>query len=168
MYRVVGIGDYIISHDERDILRTYSLATCVAVTLYSPIKKVLAMVHIALPSSTINAKSGIDRPGYFADTAIPLLVDTMFCRYKCEPCELVVHLFGGAQSINSNDIFQIGSKNIAAIEKLLTSYNFSFDDGETGGIYSRTIEMDVATGTPKVTYHPLWIQDIGTGEAPIL
>ena len=47
MDKIVGIGEYAISNRREDIIKTFALASCVAVTAYSPSKGVAGMVHIA-------------------------------------------------------------------------------------------------------------------------
>lgn len=157
MNRIVGIGEYIISDNEEDILKTFALATCIALTVYSPLKKVLGMVHIALPSSNINPDNTLLRPGYFADTAIPLLINKICLDYDCCKYELIVNIYGGAQSICKTDVFNIGKRNIDAVKEILSHNSIPFNAEETGGTNSRTVEMDVATGTVKIYLQPIQI-----------
>jgi len=155
MDRVVGIGEYIISCDEKDVIKTFALASCVAVTIYSPSKKVLGMVHIALPSSDIDTEKSILSPGYFVDTAVPALIREICSNYKCNKDELVVNVYGGAQSQHQNDYFKIGERNIKEVECHLKKHDLSYNINETGGYYSRTLVADVATGTVKLNMHPM-------------
>lgn len=37
--KIIGIGDFAISNDTTEILNTYNLSSCVAVTAYCPFKK---------------------------------------------------------------------------------------------------------------------------------
>lgn len=39
MVRVVGMSEHIVSNADGGILRTFSLASCVAVAVYCPIKR---------------------------------------------------------------------------------------------------------------------------------
>lgn len=155
MKRMVGIGQFITSNQQTDILITYALASCIGITMYSPSKKVLGMAHIALPFSSINNGGNKDQPAYYADKAIPLLLTGMATDYGCTKNELIIHLYGGAQSIRTTDCFQIGSRNLDAVKAILSSNFLPFDASETEGTISRTIEMDVATGKAKIISHPM-------------
>ena len=146
MNNVIGIGEYFVSNREGDTITTYALASCVAVTLYCPVKKAAGMIHIALPEPTDNNTKKL---GYYATTGLPTLFDTMKNAFGCKRNELSIQLFGGANSIRSDDVFCIGQRNIEAIKVMLYEYGVRFNLKEVGGYVSRTIEMEVATGFIK-------------------
>jgi len=156
MKRTVGLGGYAISNSQGDILVTHGLASCIAVAVYSPSKKVSGMVHIVLPSPPPNQmfSSG---PYYYAATGIPLLINRMCSEYGCLKSNLCIGIFGGADSIREEDFFMLGQKNKDMVEKVLKGLNLSYDASETGGTVSRTLEMDVETGIVKVSYQPITI-----------
>ena len=68
----VGIGDVTVSGGEKEI-KTYALGSCVALVVWDSMLKVGGMVHVALPESEINPEKARDKPGYFADTGLPVL-----------------------------------------------------------------------------------------------
>ena len=148
MNNVIGIGEYFVSNKEGDTITTYALASCVAVTLYCPIKKAAGMIHIALPESVDDNESA-RKSGYYATTGLPLLFENMKSSFGCKKNELYIQLFGGANSIRSDDVFCIGKKNIEAIKSILFDYGLRYNFKEVGGYVSRTIEMDVSTGSIK-------------------
>jgi chemotaxis protein CheD len=78
-------------------------------------------------------------------------------KYGCPKELLEIELFGGADSVNPNDMFQIGTKNVKAVIKMLKRWNLNYLAVETGGTNSRTIELDVATGRKKIYLQPLII-----------
>lgn len=152
MIKVIGIGDYAVSSSEEDTIKTFALGSCVALVIYCPDYKKLGMVHIALPDSSI-VRNEINKykEGYFADIAVPLLFNKVcggFINYKKE---YKVSIYGGALSMNKNDIFNVGLKNLVKIREILCENNVEFDFSNTGGNYSRTIEIDVMTGTPIIS-----------------
>lgn len=157
MNKVIGIGEYAISDDVKVAIKTFALSTCVALTVYSPVKKVLGMVHIVLPSSEIRVNKKGTGPAYYADTATPMLVNRICYRYGCKEEELRLMLFGGALSVQGNDIYNIGSRNIEAVNSILKGMNLKVCYSDTGGYKSRSITADVATGTVKVKYRPMTI-----------
>jgi chemotaxis protein CheD len=103
------------------------------------------MVHILLPSTQKYQEQSLG-PCYFAITGVPLMINSMCSDYGCQKGELIVRLFGGADSIRDNDVFWLGKRNIKAVVKVLTEMNLTFDVSETGGLISRTLEMNVANG----------------------
>ena len=70
---VVGIGEYCVSNDPDDIIKTFALGSCVAVIMYDKIKKIAGLIHIALPYSEISDEKREKLPGYFADSGFTLL-----------------------------------------------------------------------------------------------
>jgi len=148
MMKIIGIGDYAVSSNDEDTIKTFALGSCVALVIYCPNLRKLGMVHIALPNSSITRNENNKyKEGYFADVAVPMLFNKVcggFVNYKKE---YEVSIFGGALSKNKNDIFNIGLKNLIKIKEILIENNVKFDYSNTGGNYSRTIEVDVKTGT---------------------
>ena len=157
MEKIVGIGNYAVSNSKNDILKTFSLASCVALTVYCPSKNASGMVHIALPAPDPLNDDSNKRPYYYATTAVPLLINRMCYEYRCNKNDLGIKLFGGADSIQINDQFEIGKKNLYYIKEILDYMGLKNDASETGGNCSRTLEMDVFTGKIKLTMQPIMI-----------
>ena len=152
---IIGIGEYAFSNKKIDKLKTFALSSCVALTAYSHERTVAGMVHIALPSP--GCKGDVKtRPGYYATTAVPILINAMRSQFGCVQSELKVHLYGGAKSIR-NDVFNIGERNIDAVKYILANFNIRSAKEDLGGMKSRTLEMDVATGDILVFSQPLKI-----------
>ena len=80
---IIGIGEFAISDNPQVVIKTFALGSCIAVVMQCPQNGVLGMAHIALPSSEINREESNSRPGYYADTAIALLLDRFMNKYKC-------------------------------------------------------------------------------------
>jgi len=102
--KVVGIGEFQVSDDPEEILVTYSLGSCVGVVVYEPFRRVGGMLHFMLPDSEINLERAREKPGVFADTGIPLLLQS--CRaLGADLKKLQVKLVGGAELLGSSDFF---------------------------------------------------------------
>ncbi|MDP4145765.1 MAG: chemotaxis protein CheD [Bacillota bacterium] len=154
MEKVIGIGEWAVSNNINDSIKTYALGSCVAVTVYCFDKRVLGMAHIALPYSGIKVTEAKPE-AYFADKALPLLIDKV-CQLSLEPSpKLIIKLFGGAQSNNRLDVFNVGQRNIAAIKNILEQQGFPYDSLNTGGNVSRTVSAYVADGNCEVHKYPL-------------
>lgn len=157
MDRIVGIGEYVISNNKSDIIKTFALATCVAVTVYSALKTTAGMVHIVLPHPTSSGNDKSQNPYYYATTAVPALINEMQLRYGCKKDELDIKLFGGAKSVFGNDIFNIGNKNVEMVKKVLGEMGLRYSVADTGGVNSRTLIMEIADGTVRVLLQPIII-----------
>ncbi|WP_318503981.1 chemotaxis protein CheD [Bacillus sp. T3] len=112
------------------------------------------MGHIVLPR-TMDLQNASEKPGYYALTGVPFLINKICTEYKCSISELEVSLFGGANSIREKDSFQIGKRNAEEVLKMLKILNIKPVSTEIGGYSSRTIEMDILSGNVKVIKQPI-------------
>jgi len=139
-----------VSNTPDDQLRTFALGSCVAVVLLHRPTKTVGMVHIALPDSSIEKNSrSISKPGYFADTGIPALLQPMKdigCISTKNTGGFAVKMAGGANIMRSSDTFKIGKRNILTVKKILWSYGLAPLAEDVGGTISRTVTVDVNTG----------------------
>ena len=154
MELVVGMGEYIVSDQEDDVIRTFALASCVAVTVYSPIRRAAGMIHVVLPFPP-GGKDMPKPPEYFAITGVPLLINAMWTKYGCRREELLIQMFGGADSINHQDIYMVGKKNIDTVKNALLNMGLTIKKADLRGRESRTLEMSVKTGEVKVLRQPI-------------
>lgn len=157
MNYILGIGEYAIANNDEDFLITYALGSCVAVIMYCPIKHVAAMAHIAMPETIRTSSVGMDKPAYFADSAIPLMVKTMVGKHNCSPEKLLVQLVGGAESRSKTDPFKVGSKNVDAIKRLLREYQMRYSAEHVGGHKSRTVTFDLSSCTLEIKAQDMMI-----------
>jgi chemotaxis protein CheD len=148
----VGIGEYITSKEANEILITYALGSCVAFVIHCPVTKNTAMAHIVLPQADRNLhyKHVKDKPGYYADLIVPKLVTQFLMRPKCEKNKLKIFLAGGAESLSTEDVFHVGLRNVAMIQKQLKKFEIKPTKMEVGGAVSRTVEVSVDNGDLKI------------------
>ncbi len=156
MERIVGIGDYAISDKEDDIIKTIALGSCVAVTVFSPSRKVAGMVHIALPFSVLPNEDRT-KPCYYAESAVPFLINKICREYNCMKTDLSINVIGGAVSIRKDDLFRIGQRNVEVVRQKLRELDLPYDDSETGGTCSRTLTMEVSSGKIRIDSRPMII-----------
>jgi len=143
---LLGIGEIGVSTDGRPI-RTQGLGSCVAVSLWCPGKKAAGLVQIALPESRIHARKASEKPGYFADTGIPALVEELKERgCKVSKRETEVKIMGGAEIMNTNDVFNIGEHNLAAVRRVLSQEKLRVVAEEVGGHASKSVTVFSKTG----------------------
>ena len=70
---VVGVADMVVSNDSSAEIVTYSLGSCLGVTIYDPVKKIGGLLHLMLPDSKIDAAKAASMPYMFVDTGLPRL-----------------------------------------------------------------------------------------------
>ena len=157
---ILGVGDYGASNTPGEDVKTFALGSCVSVIFLDPKTRTVGMAHIALPDSSINKAKATEKPGYFADTAIPALLLQM-TKFGCDKRGkgMVVKLCGGANVMDTNDTFQIGKRNALAIKKILWSYGMGAVSEDLGKNYSRTVSISVSAGqiTLSSPGKPNWI-----------
>ncbi len=144
--KIIGIGEIGYSNGAGDTIKTMGLGSCIAVIFYAPKLNLVGMAHVALPDSTIASDRAKKLPGYFADTAIPLLVKKFKAAGVTKRSELVIKLAGGASIMDPNGVFNIGKRNILAIRKILWQNRLGAIAEDVGKNFSRTVWTEAATG----------------------
>lgn len=147
---IVGVGGLATSNLHGEALKTIALGSCVGVIVLAPRHRAVGLLHVALPESKINTSLAVEKPGYFADTGIPLLLNRM-ASYGCMPNQLIVKLAGGANIMDPDQNFSIGKRNLLAVKKILWRYNLGPIAEEVGENISRTVSVSVDTGRVTVS-----------------
>lgn len=142
---VVGIGDCKVSKDPNDTLVTHALGSCIGVMIYDPVVKVAGLLHYMLPESSLDLEKARLKPFMFADTGIPELFHMTYALGAVKQ-RLIVMAAGGAQMLDPNGTFNIGKRNQLAMRKIFWKAGVLIKKEEIGGMASRTVRMDVATG----------------------
>lgn len=128
----VGIGEYKLGTIQ---ISSIGLGSCVAVILYDKKRKTGALAHVMLPES--NGRN--ERPGKFADTAVPLLVSEME-KNGSSKRNLSAYLVGGASMFKQfKGNLDIGNRNITAIKKILTEMNIPVKSEDVAGTSGRSV-----------------------------
>ncbi|PNU21107.1 chemotaxis protein CheD [Geothermobacter hydrogeniphilus] len=149
---VLGIGDFGASATSGCAIKTYALGSCVAVIMLDPRTRTIGMIHIALPDSKINPSKVRERPGYFADTGLPRLLEKMVAvSGNSNTRSYVVKLAGGASIMDPNDTFNIGKRNVLAAKKILWANGMGPVAEDVGANYSRTVTVSVDTGEVTIS-----------------
>jgi chemotaxis protein CheD len=141
----VGIGEYGVSRNGDDVIKTYALGSCVAVIMYDKIKKIAGLIHIALPDSSVNSDKARNKPGYFVDTGLPLLLKEMKSS-DAGRNHVWMKIVGGSNIMDTESRFNIGKRNVLAIKKYLWKNRLGIIAEDVGGNISRTVIVSVSTG----------------------
>ena len=136
---MIGIGEYRVGSFP---MMTIGLGSCIGLTLYDPQKKSGAMVHIMLPDSG----GRTDRPGKYADTAIPLLLKELD-KIGSSNRSLVAKMAGGAcmfEYFGTN--LNIGERNTEKVRIVLKERGIKLSAEDVGGKVGRTVTFLPASG----------------------
>ncbi len=148
----VGIGEFSVSKDPVDVLKTFALGSCVAVISYDKVNRVAGLIHIALPDSTVNSKKAEGKPGYFVDTGLPVFLREMKKKSATANANNVwIKIVGGSNIMDKERRFDIGKRNVLAIKKYLWKNQLGIIGADVGGNISRTVSISVATGELSVS-----------------
>jgi chemotaxis protein CheD len=132
--------------NDSDVIITYSLGSCLGVTVFDPETRVGGMVHCQLPTCSSEDKSkAVANPAMFVDTGVTLLFQRFF-ELGGAKSRMLVKAAGCAAILDSNGFFRIGERNVTLFRKLLWKNNILLKGSEVGGDISRTLVLDMATG----------------------
>jgi chemotaxis protein CheD len=129
---MIGIGEYRVGSFP---MMTIGLGSCIGLTLYDNSLKVGAMVHIMLPESSGRK----DRPGKYADTAVPMLLKELNA-LGCRNRSVIAKMAGGAcmfEYFGTN--LNIGERNAEKVKALLKEYNIPLVKEDIGGKVGRSV-----------------------------
>jgi chemotaxis protein CheD len=148
---VVPMAGMRVSADPDDELITYALGSCLGIAVHDPDVHVGGLLHAMLPLSTADPEKAAQNVALFVDTGVPVLFRA--CYEKGARKErMVVRVAGGAFLTESekDDLFQIGTRNLVVLRKLLWKNGVLLRAQDVGGRRSRTLSLCVGTGTVTV------------------
>ncbi len=146
---VVGVGGLAVSNNESIILTTYSLGSCLGVTIYDPVSRAGGLLHAMLPDSSINPAKAGEQPGMFVDTGISALFRAVY-ELKGDKYRMQICVAGGAQFLDKSGIFNIGLRNFDCLTRVFTKHGLKIDAQDVGGLVSRTIHLHLSTGEVRM------------------
>lgn len=142
---IVGVADMRYSSVPEDVIITYSLGSCIGMTLYDTEKRIGGLVHCMLPLSKIDAAKAANNPFMFIDSGVTAFLQVLF-DMGAQRKTLVAKVAGGAQIMDDKGVFNIGERNNTVVRKMLWKNNILISGEDTGGSVPRTISLDLATG----------------------
>ncbi len=142
---VVGIADMKVTKNPEDTLITFSLGSCIGVTIYDPLTRVGGLLHFMLPDSHIDPQKAERNPWIFADTAVPSLFREAY-KFGAGKERLKVKVAGGSQIMDGSSYFNIGKKNYIALQTIFRNNGVSVSAEDVGGNGNRTVSMELSSG----------------------
>lgn len=146
----VGMAELRIGQ-EPDVLAAYGVGSCVIVIMFDPRSKKGGLAHVVLPDSAGISQERLN-PRKFADTAIPLLFQTL-AHAGAYRSSVWAKMVGGAEMfpLTEDHNTRIGAKNSEAVESALTKLGVPIQGKELGGSCGRSVELHLDTGKVSVT-----------------
>lgn len=148
--RIIGIAEAVITNNPLDILITYSLGSCLGVSMWDPVAKVGALAHFMLPSSKKATAQQAGKPFAFVDTGLVAMLEDVYARGG-EPARLIVKIAGAASPMDAAKRFQIGQRNVTIARKLLWKNGLMIAASDVGGTSPRTMRLYMSSGETTVS-----------------
>lgn len=146
---VVDIADFQVTGDPVASVITYSLGSCIGVSIWDPVAKVGGILHYMLPESNLSPDKAKSNPSMFCDTGIPQLFRAAY-KLGAAKKRLVVKVAGGSQLLDDNGTFNIGKRNYLALRKIFWKNGVMIDAEDVGGSVSRTLKLNIGTGAVTI------------------
>ena len=146
---IVKVSDARISRDTDSLLVTYSLGSCIAVTLYDPNCKIGGMIHYQLPNSDMDEERARRDPFMFADTGLHLLINKML-EMGADKKRMTIKAAGGAALACGAGREAARVANFLSLRKVLWQYGIMMNSHDVGGSSPRNLYLDIETGTVLV------------------
>ncbi|HKP94960.1 MAG TPA: chemotaxis protein CheD [Fibrobacteria bacterium] len=142
---IVGVADMRYSSAPEDVIITYSLGSCIGLTLFDSEKRIGGLLHCMLPLSKIDAAKAEANPFIFIDSGVTAFLQSLF-DLGAQRKSLVAKVAGGSHIMDDKGIFNIGERNNTVVRKMLWKNNILISGEDVGGSIPRTMSLDLATG----------------------
>lgn len=149
MKKTVGISEMLVSQQPDEILVTYSLGSCIGVSVYDPEVRVGGLIHCMLPLSRLDPERAKRTPEMFTDTGVPALLKAVL-DLGASRRRLVVRVAGGAAPLSDNGVFKIGERNYTVLRKVMWKNDILIASEAVGGTVARTLTLYMDTGRTTV------------------
>jgi chemotaxis protein CheD len=146
---VVGIADLAVSNNPALTLATYSLGSCLGISIFDPVARVGGLLHVMLPESKIDPDKAQRQPAMFMDSGIPALFRAAY-ELKAEKHRVQICVAGGAQVMDSSGFFSIGKRNYEMLKAILKEHGLNIHADQVGGMVSRSMYLNLATGEVRL------------------
>ena len=145
----IDISDMKLSKNRDDVLVTYSLGSCVGLTLFDPVAGIGGMIHCMLPLSKIDPDKARLKPYMFVDTGVAAMLGEMYAM-GAQRKNLIAKVAGAGSPLGREETFRIGQRNYTILRKFLWKNNILIDKEDVGGSKARTLFLYMADGRTTV------------------
>lgn len=147
--RVAGIGEMVVTNDISQILVTYSLGSCIGVSVFDPEANVGGLIHCMLPNSKIEPEKAARRPCMFVDTGVVALLQAMM-DMGAQGRRMKIKVAGAGSPMDHVGRFKIGERNMATFRKVLWKNNLMIAAEDIGGTEPRTMSLYMGQGRTTI------------------
>jgi len=145
----IDISDMKLSNKREDVLVTYSLGSCVGLTLFDPVAGVGGMIHCMLPLSKIDPEKAKLKPYMFVDTGVAAMLGELYAMGATRQ-NIVAKVAGAGSPLGREETFRIGQRNYTILRKFLWKNNILIDKEDVGGSKARTLYLYMESGKTTV------------------
>lgn len=138
-----------VTNRRDDVLVTYSLGSCIGLSLFDPQAGVGGLIHCMLPLSKMDEQKAKANPLMFTDTGVLALLQAVF-DLGAERRNLVARVAGGAMLLDEKRLFCIGERNYTVLRKVLWKNNILISAEDVGGSTPRTMTLYMASGKTTI------------------
>ena len=142
---IVCISDMVVESDPNVVLRSYSLGSCLCISMYEPSKKIGGMINCMLPHYSINPEEAVRSPCMFVDSGVPKLLESMVDA-GCSTDALIVKVTGVANVLSDEGWFNIAERNYTVFKELMEQRGMAIDAEHIGGNMTKTVHFHIGTG----------------------
>jgi chemotaxis protein CheD len=155
---MVGMAQVKVTQSRDDLLIALGLGSSICICAFDAQASIAAMAHVVLPENHDNETAA----GKYADTAIPLLIESM-SRNGATSGRIQAAIVGGAQLFAFNGAgvrLEIGPRNIEAVRQALEGACVPVVAADLGGTAGRSVHL---TGDGRVR-----VKVLGRGETELV
>ena len=102
-----------------------------------------------LPDSSLDSVKSAKQPGMFVDTGVPALFRAAY-ELRAKKHRMIISVAGGAEIMDSGNIFNIGARNYDALNKLCQEHGLRIQAAQVGGLVNRTMYLNLASGEVRL------------------
>lgn len=135
--------------EREDQLITYSLGSCVGLTLHDARAGVGGLAHCVYPSSRSGAEGDGTKPCFYTDAGILRLLEAV-CAMGARKDRLVAKVAGAANMHESMSHLEIGKRNHVVLSRVLWKNDILIASEDVGGTSPKTLILDMRTGRTLV------------------
>jgi len=147
--RVAGIGEMVVSNDMSQILITYSLGSCIGVSLFDPQAGVGGLIHCMLPSSKMEAEKAARRPCLYVNTGVIALLQAVM-DLGAIGSRMTIKVAGAGSPMDQVGRFKIGERNMTTFRKVLWKNGLMLAAEDVGGTEPRTMSLYMGLGRTTI------------------
>lgn len=149
MNHIIGIAEMKVTNQPDDVLVTYSLGSCIGLTLYDPVAQVGGIIHCMLPVSKIDPAKAAEKPLMFTDTGATMLIQKTF-DMGAERHRLIAKVAGASSMFDDQGLFKISERNYTMLRKVLWKNSILIAAEDVGGSMARTMVLYMQNGKTTI------------------